>query len=283
MNLLQSVSWKMPLAGGEAEAVLYGAEQDLVEPIFRRLSQEALRLQRIFNFFDVHSELSQLNKERTIEASPELKEVLSFALPLCALSQGGYDITHGKNFLRRKRGETLLPLACSFRDIALKGNVVELLHPDAFVDLGSIAKGYIVDRLCLLLQDEGIESALVDVRGDMRIFGGETEILEIAHPRKGKGILPFRFSQKAVATSGDYRQFSGSYDKSHLLGHHDFSSVTILAETAMEADALATCAFVLERSQSIVFLEQRGNPAVLIGARGDILVMNGFEKLEVPS
>lgn len=240
--------------------------------IVRSLEREGLRLQSIFNFFDDHSEISRLNQCRQARVSPELLEVLSCALSLCAITDGKYDISQGRRFLARKKGVELPSITCSFKDITVDGDVVTLLDDDVLIDLGSIAKGFIVDRLVELLQDMGVSRGFIDARGDMRVFGC-AEAVEIQHPRdESKTLRPFLLKDEAVATSGDYLQFDREFGQSHILGQQRFASVTVIADNAMRADGLATCVFVLGEDHVDRVLSHFSE-AKIIGVRQDLGVV----------
>jgi len=238
------INKKMRLLGGTIEFSLYKTEKPLNESIFDEINEEMLRLQKIFNFFDSESELSQLNKERTLIASQDLIKVIKMSLPYCEFSNGKYDISKGKEFIQRKSGETVTQVNCSFKDVQIEGNRITLAHPAVLIDLGSVAKGYIGDKMKKFLQGKEITSAFIDLRGDMLFYGELTEKINIQHPRNPeKSIFSFEKSNAAIATSGDYNQYHDNYDNSHILNSEDFCSVTVIADTLAEADILATCIF----------------------------------------
>ena len=90
------------------------------------------------------------------------------------------------------------------------------------IDLGSIAKGYIGDKILDIMENHGLKKGLVNMREDMVIFGEITLDVHIQHPRdKEKVIHSFKIKNSAVATSGDYAQYSKSFDESHILGKKD--------------------------------------------------------------
>jgi len=230
---------------------LYDIPRQVSGGFFERIWDEARRLQRIFSIYEPESELSRLNSVRVLDASDELVEVVSTALGFCEATSGAYDISQGKRFIARKTGSALPETSCSFRDIAVDGNRIVLAHPDVVLDLGSIAKGYIGDKIIDKMRRIGVRSGFVDARGDMRVFGANIEVISIQHPRdREKTLRPFVLDEAAVATSGDYRQYWGSYDRSHIVGETDFISATVIAPTLTEADALASCLFLAGSSDA---------------------------------
>lgn len=251
-----------PLFGKQITITLFDTPQPLADTILAETYAEGLRLQRIFNFYDPASELSLLNKQRSMAVSDDLLHVIKTALSYCAQTNGAYDITKGKQFLARKRGLPLPSCACSYKDVAIKGDTITLTHADALIDLGSIAKGYITDKLIAYLEEAGIVSGVIDARGDLRLFGDRTETVGIQHPRDNTH-LSFTLTNNAVATSGDYNQYHTSYEKSHLIGAHHYVSVTVIADTLAEADAAATCLSLLDKTDAAAFLNRHPHLRVL--------------------
>ncbi|MCB9359334.1 FAD:protein FMN transferase [Candidatus Woesearchaeota archaeon] len=238
---------KIALLGDFIEIILYDIPEEAASIFHEDIVAEALRLQKIFNLFDPESELNLLNRRRNMSISDELKEVLVTALYYCNKTDGRYDITKGKNYLQRKHNEKETELDCSYRDIIIEEDRVILSNPDILIDLGSIAKGYIGDKLTLFLRSLGIEKGFIDLRGDLISFG-HLEVVKIKDPRKDNYRLSFVLEDSAVATSGDYMQFNESHDKSHIIRDERKDtkniSVSILADTLMRADALATCIMI---------------------------------------
>jgi thiamine biosynthesis lipoprotein len=235
----------IPLLGGRIEAVLYGLDDSSAEKIFSDLETEACRLQKIFDFYDSESELSMLNSKRSVTVSQELLEVIRMSLPYCAKTDGKYDITLGRQIIQRKKGENITPVDSSFRDVRIDGSRITLTHPDALIDLGSVAKGYIGDKLADYAKSRGVPGAFFDLRGDLIFFGERTENIGVEHPRqKGELIHSFKTSNAGIASSGDYRQYFGDYKLSHIINSQDFCSVTVVADTLAEANLLSSSIFV---------------------------------------
>jgi FAD:protein FMN transferase len=278
--IIKRQSRRFPLFGREAEITLYDIDEMFAEEMFLEVYKEGLRLQKIFNFYDPESELSLLNKKRKMAVSGELKFVIKNALDFSEMTKGAYDISKGKQFLERKSGKEISEVSCSYKDISVQENIVSLNNPDAMIDLGSIAKGFIADMMIELMQKLGIESGFVDARGDMRIYGKYKETCTIQHPRKNETFSPINFENMAIATSGDYSQYDKSYDKSHILGKKEFISVTVIADSLMRADAIATSVSVLDKKNAAQFL--KNNKDTMCFAVDSALVkyyFNGFEKI----
>jgi len=249
------------LFGDEIVITVFGMYPEMADMISQDAYHEALRLQKIFNIYDKGSEISHLNRKRSLKCSSELVIVLQKALHFARNTDGLYDPTLGKLFLARKGQGPQANPDCSYREIEISGNRVKLLHEDVYLDLGSIAKGYIVDKVVEYLKERGAESGIVDGRGDIRAFGCNATV-DIQHPRDmDKIIASVSISDQAVATSGDYNQYMGSYKTPHILNSNRFSSVTVIASTLEEADLLATVISV------------KGDPAGLLGKSKNLKVV----------
>ena len=270
---------KYTLFGSEAEFYV-DAEEFIAEPLMKDAYALALRLQKIFNIYDESSEISMLNRNRQIKASPEMIEVLSTALKLCELSGGEYDISLGKQFLQRKNGQELTVRKCSYKDIQIDGDTIRLLHDDAWLDLGSIAKGYIGERICLFFQEQGIVSGYIDARGDLRIFG-EPMYIDVQHPRNNGMLLSIKVKDKGVATSGDYNQYNKSYDSSHILNKKEIISATVISDDLMHADAYATILMVCDPDTRERIIIDAGYHALTIDKDLNIKYYNGFENIVI--
>jgi len=273
------VKKRFKLVGSEIEVIIYDIEKELCEVLFGRFYIEALRLQKIFNFYDPKSELSALNRKRKLRCSKELIDVINICLAYSKFTKGEYDISRGKEFLSRKSGKTIGKGCASYKDIAVKGNEVTLKNEDVLVDLGSAAKGYIGDRLCDFLKKEGVISGFLDMRGDVISFGKYPEKIMVQHPRdSGQFIYSFSLKNKCVATSGDYKQFyNNNYDECHIINKKDIISVTVVHESLALADAISTAIFVSGTKSLNKFSKER---YLIVTKDLKIIKSKNFDNLE---
>ena len=152
------------------------------------------------------------------------------------------------------------------------------------VDLSSIAKGFAVDRVVELLAHSGCRSVLVEIGGELRVFGpapgGGAWRVAIESPGEGFAPGTLTLHEGGVATSGDYRQI-GEQDgarTTHIIDPRSgapidatLASATVIAPAAMQADALATALMVLG-TDALAFAETHEVAALLVfrGERGFI-------------
>ncbi len=147
---------------------------------------------------------------------------------------------------------------------ASRGRPVLRFHGDgARLDLGSIAKGFGVDRAVAALRRRGIENALVVAGGDLYALGtapnGDPWLIGIQSPTDERELAgTLQLANRAVATSGTYRQFFRYRGRRY---HHimdpataapretSMQSLTIVADHVMHADAATTALFGLDDAQ----------------------------------
>ncbi|MEE8349417.1 MAG: FAD:protein FMN transferase [Acidobacteriota bacterium] len=145
------------------------------------------------------------------------------------------------------------------------------------IDLGSIAKGYAIDRAVAELDARGVPAALIDLGGNIGVLGqppeGRPWSVGIQNPRENNLIGRLQFRSGAVATSGDYDRYFevGGKRFSHLLDPRtgwpaaELYAVTVVAPNATAADALSTAAFILGPEDGMTLLSQcQGVEGVLI-------------------
>ena len=150
-------------------------------------------------------------------------------------------------------------------EVAARGGRAAIRFHDASarLDLGSVAKGYGVDRAAAALRARGIEKALVVAGGDLYALGtapdGEPWTIGIQSPtdeRETAGTL--QLADRAVATSGTYRQFfrHRGHRYHHIMDpataaprETAMQSLTVVADSVMHADAATTALFGLDASE----------------------------------
>jgi thiamine biosynthesis lipoprotein len=170
------------------------------------------------------------------------------------------------------------PPGVSFRDVTIDeaARTVTLQRP-LLLDLGAVAKGLAVDLAARELAT--LVDFAIDAGGDLYLGGKNSDrepwSIGIRHPRQpGECIAAVRVSDRAICTSGDYERQSPAGLTSPALrtldwAHHildprtgvspaDVVSVTVIAASAMLADALATTAFVLGPDEGRTWLERMG-------------------------
>ena len=238
--------------------------------------------------FDEDSELMQLSARVgvPVPASAILYEAVQFALSVAVDTDGAFDPTVGRRMEARgfnrehRTGRTVQsPLSpddsVSYRDVHVDPDrrTITLRRP-LTLDLGAVAKGLAVDAAVGELQP--FRDFAIDAGGDLYLGGcnpdGVPWSVGIRHPRlDGQLIDSLRVSDKAVCTSGDYeRPAPGDRDGHHVLDPRSgaspaaVASTTVVAPSAMLADALGTAAFVLGPAEGIKLFERHGVEGLIV-------------------
>ncbi len=264
---------------------------------------EMHRVDRLMSPFKPDSELSQINQhaaKKPLAVSAEMFQLIKKAIHLSEISSGAFDITFasvGRFYdYRKKRKPNQYTLEhnlknINYRNIVLddKKQTVFFTRKGTYIDLGGIAKGHAVDNAITLLQQLGINNAMVTAGGDSRIIGdkdGRPWYVGIQDPRhKKQSAIVLPLSQTAISTSGDYERYfiQDNVRYHHILSPktgqsvHDLRSVSILGPNSTMSDGLSTTVFVLgldKGMQLIASLPQF--EAIIIDNKGKIYYSNGL-------
>ncbi len=252
-----------------------------------------------------------------VKVTPELFEILQKSGEFSRLSNGAFDITVGPLVdLWHKAGEANSPpdesaiaatrARVGYEKLILDANeqTVRFVAEGMRLDLGGIGKGYAVDKAIEAMQRCGAIGGMVDSGGNIRCFGKplgkDAWAVGVQDPKAadsdteaafeglipGEYLLVLRLKDVAVATSGDYRRFVtiGGKRVSHIIdtntaaGTSKLSSDTIIAETAMEADALSTAVNVLGADKGLALTESLPSvECILITASPDYRIVKSSE------
>ena len=256
-------------------------------------------------------DINRLNEnagKANIELAPETIAVIKSALKISKLSEGAFDITVapvvkawgiGTDEERIPSDEELgrLVSLIGYKNIYVEDKIMHrasLKKQGQMIDLGGIAKGYAADKAIKIYKNNGIGSAFINLGGNVFTLGtkpdGTLWSIGIQNPRAGNGkIVGFvKVSNKAVVTSGDYQRY---FEKNGKKYHHimdprtgrpaesGLMSVTIIAASATEADALSTAAFVLGLDKGMSVIKRYGHAeAIFITADKKIYITQGLKE-----
>jgi thiamine biosynthesis lipoprotein len=277
---------------------------------YKSIEDAFMKMERASNLLDSYnssSEIYRLNEHKEIQnASDDLIYVIERGIYYSQISDGAFDITvkpvldlwaskFGPNKPNipptEKEINNTLSLVNS-SNITINDNTI-IIGKNMGIVLGGIAKGYAVDRAIVSLQENGIDNGFVNAGGDGRYIGekpdGQEWSIGLQDPdKKGKPITIINARNVAVATSGNYERY---YNKSASVSHisdprtgypaSHLISATIIAPTAMEADALATTVFVMKEEKGLEMIEKlEGVECLLINSEKEISRSSGFAKYE---
>jgi thiamine biosynthesis lipoprotein len=221
--------------------------------------------------FDPSSELMRLcgNVGVPTPVSDTLFECVRFALAVAEASGGAFDPT-----------ASWADDGARFTDVMLDDarRTIVVGRP-LVLDLGAVAKGLAVDLAARELAP--FENFAIDAGGDLYLAGrnrdGEPWTVGIRHPREPDAVFEtVVVSDIAVCTSGDYERGA------HIVGGGRVISTTVIAPTAMVADALGTAAFVLGPIDGLAFLEGQGVDGMMVTPDLQRVATPSFERRRVP-
>ena len=253
------------------------------------------------------SELSMFNSNTStdwVSVSAQLCNTVARALALARRTDGAFDITvgplvnlwgFGPDGVRSQPpseaeiARLMTQVGFAKLQVDCERPALRKQHPQLFVDLSGWAKGFAVDQLAELLMAQGIDNFLIEVGGEMRVYGSNAEgkpwAVAIEKPisdgREVQSIL--RLSDTGLATSGDYRNYfeHEGLRYSHTIDPrtgkpiaHQLASVTVFDDSAADADGLATALLVLGPMEGPALARRLGIEALFL-----LRTPNGFDTI----
>jgi len=302
--------------GTFARVVVIAANRNTANKCVETAFAEIHKVDELMSDFKSDSEISLVNREgftRAIKVSDWTYEVLKRSVEFGKLTDGAFDITVGPlvDLWRTAEKKEVAPseeeiaqakAKVGFEKLELNdlNKTIRFTVEGMRLDLGGIAKGYAVDKAIEAAQKAGAMGAMVDIGGDIRCFstapqGKENWLIGLQDPHLNKDIggrdilLRLKLVNEAVATSGDYQQFVLIKGKrySHIINRQTgtsaegLSSVTIIADNATDADALATAVSVMGAERGLALIGKLPNTeAILITSQPEykLIKTSGAER-----
>ena len=257
-------------------------------------------IEQLMSVYRADSELSELNRGgRLVDPHPYLLEVLRMAEWMSCRSGGAFDVTVQPlwrlNQEAKQRGElpTEDEVAIARRDVDWKRvkvspSRVDLRGAATSVTLNGIAQGFAADRVRAVLAAHGITAALIDT-GELSSMGSKSDgrpwRVGIQHPRRSDAYIGLaRLAGRCLATSGDYatsftvdRREHHVFDPTTGRSPHELCSVSVVAPTAVLADAMSTAVLVTGIERGLRLVESTsGVDALMVDKHGRTVVTDGF-------
>lgn len=285
----------------------------------RRLAAILDRVDRAMSTYDETSELARFNRAPVgvpVPVSPWLADVAGAAQRVAEETDGAFDATVGPLVAFWGFGadaEAVPPDRTRLREarsVVGHGRLKVTLSPPTLTklaevraDFSAIAKGFAVDRMADVLDGASCRAYLVELGGELRAHGvapdGGAWRVGVESPlasASGELQTVLHIRDGALATSGGYRQFreptkAERYLLPHGISHvvdprsglpvaHALASVTVVARSAIFADAYATALLVLGTEAGLAFAERRGIAALFVEDGEDGLEMHGTAAME---
>ena len=261
---------------------------------------EIRKVDELMSDYKDDSEISRVNNQaaqRAVAVSQSTFEVLQKSIEFSKLTDGAFDVTLGPlvDLFHKAKKERSAPTQeqieqakekVGFEKLILgsENRTVRFAVDGMRLDLGGIAKGYGVDKAVEAARRCGAVGIMVDIGGDVRSLGEPPEgrdhwriglqdpNVSVEGVSGGGLVLTLNVTDAAVATSGDYQQFVMIEGKrySHIMNRKTgtsvdgLSSVTIIADNATDADALATSVSVMGPEKGLALIEKLPNTEAIL-------------------
>jgi len=294
-----------PLMGTEVSVLLWHDDvaqgEQLVEAVFR----EAARIDRLMSTYIEDSRISEINRQAAdgaVIAGDELFQIIRRSLDISVLTLGAFDITYESvgqhyDFRNRQRPDKATVeeerklINYRFVELDQAAGTVRFRRKGVRINLGGIAKGYVVERGVDILRLRGVENAIVTAGGDSRLLGdrrGQPWMVGIRDPRNdGQVAISVPLENEAISTSGDYERYfeEGDVRYHHILqpstgapasGVH---SATVFGPDAVITDALSTSVFVMGVDQGLRLIATLPDyESIVIDDAGRIFYSDGLQQ-----
>lgn len=272
---------------GMSTVMTHSAFGKYAEESLRAVRDEAARLEKLLSCFVPGSEISRINRSAGMKyerLSKDTYEVLSHAIEFSSCCQGLFDVTigplvalwnSGKNASGppdESRIRKVIPFV-DYTELVLDPceKAAKLQRSGQSIDLGGIGKGFAGDKFLEVFKKYGVSSAFTNIGGNVVALGTKPDgfpwRVGIQHPRQENSLIGLvSVADKAVVTSGDYQRYF--IDRNGKRHHHILDpstgypaesgvvSVTIVADSSTDADALSTLLFVAGMEKGFELLER---------------------------
>lgn len=271
-----------------------------------KLREEIRRLEALFSVNDSNSDIARINCSdgNKTPVSEDTLQVVEKAVDISQKTDGSLDITiypvlaewgftkESRHIPEKEKLDGLLKNV-DYRRISLDKKEGTITVPKGYMlDLGAVAKGYLGDRLCSILREQGVKSALLDLGGNIQTIGvkqdGSLWRVGIKDPRDiSSMVCTVAVRDKAVITSGSYERFFVGDDGKkywHIIdpetgfpADNGLCSVTVIGDSGTECDGLSTALFVMGKEKAVEYC--RKNPhldAVLIDNDEHLYITSGI-------
>ena len=277
------------------------------DPIFNEIKNLVMGVENRMSVNIADSEVSSVNSaagKKRVKVSDELLKVISEGRRFSALSRGAFDISIGPlvklwgigDSDARKPERTEIVSALSLVDysrVSIRGNEIFLEDYGMRLEPGGIAKGWAADKTAAYLKSQGIESALINLGGNVLAVGSKNDgsawRIGVQNPDNPRGdylgILEIR--DRAVVSSGKYERYfvEDGIRYHHILSTEDgypvengIAQVSIISPSSMTADAMSTSVFSLGLERGLALAETVDDvETIIIMENGDVHISSGIE------
>lgn len=302
--------------GTIVNVTLLNVDDKVAAESFRHIREDLNIMHRVWHVWEPGSLMrinSLLPYTEEFSASPSVLELVHVAKKLAIQSKHLFNPAIGKlialwGFHSHKQPKitpsnkeilNLVKKNPTLENISINGVRMKSNNAAVKIDLGGVAKGFAIDRLLNYLKQRGINNALIDTGGDLKVIGQHYDRawkVAIRDPRadpKNKNAIIASLSlrdNEAAFTSGDYERYFKNKNNNDRHLHHIIDprtgypavgtqSVTVLHNNAATADAAATALFIAGPTQWTEIAKSMGiKDVLLIDSKGDLHISSSMKK-----
>lgn len=284
----------LKLMGNRFEITVVAANSAWAEERIDNAVAEIQRIEALLTTFREDSETNLVNRMAGIQpvtVSAETLQLVARSVRLSQLTQGAFDITYGSANKSLWNFDTTLQAlpdkgtaAAAVRLINYRNIVIDESNSTLFlkekgmrIGFGGIGKGYAAEKARALLQQQGVNSGIVNASGDLTAWGTDPEgkpwTVGIANPDAAQEVFSsLNISNMAIATSGNYekyavingKRYSHTIDPATGMPVQGIKSVSIICPHAEMADALATPVMIMGIEAGLHMINQMKGIACII-------------------
>ena len=259
-------------------------------------------LESLVSVTDANSELYAINQTGSGTLTGKASSLMEQALEICRRTDGALDLsiypivrawgftTGSYQVPDEAEIQALLPLV-DYRKIQYDAATGTVTLPEGMeIDLGSVAKGYAGQLAAQMLREHGLQSALLNLGGNVQTVGAKPDgspwQIGIKDPQGEDAMMVLSVEDQAVVTSGGYERYFEQDGQTywHIMdpstGHPADSgliSVTIVGDEGVVCDGLSTALFVMGLEKAADLWAQSGDfEAVFVTASGEVYITEGL-------
>lgn len=281
------------------------ASEEVFEQVFERIRD----IENKMSINIEQSEVMKINESsgmNFVAVSEDTFHVIKKGIYYSELSQGKFDISIGPIVKLWNIGskDARVP---SVEEIAAKLKLVNyknillnetekkimLKEKGMIIDLGAIAKGFVADEVRTVLQENGVEHAIINLGGNIFALGnkpdGQPWTVGIQNPFEPTGtpLGAIQVMDQSVVTSGIYERFLEENGKKyhHILStatgypvENNLVGVSIITDKSIDGDGLSTTIFSLGLTEGMNLVEKLdGIDALFITRDAEIYTSSGLK------
>ena len=278
-----------------------------IESLFQSASNEVARIELLLTDFKP-SPFNEINKYagiKPVKVCDEIFDLIQKAISISKITKGSFDISTAStgHLWREAKKNNVFPdmtqlekrkVFIDYRLINcnLKDKTIFLPHKEMRISLGGIGKGYAVDQAFNYLRSYALSNFYINGSGDIRVHSDQSAPrpwrIGLRNPfsedeQKSMGVIQLR--NQAICSSGDYINV---IKKDHQIFHHivdpklgksnnHLKAVTVLADTTVDADVLATTLMTMNEIEASTIVDSLNLNALWINQKGKVSISNSLK------